>query len=434
MIDETHDPQASSWVKTADDHAEFPVQNLPLGRFSTSGGAPRTCVAIGDFVLDLAAAGPLLPADPAVQTAVAAATGDGGLAALFALAPSYRRALRRALFALLTDPAAGEAAAACLVPAASCALHLPLTVRDYTDFYAGIHHARKVGSLLRPENPLLPNYKYVPVGYHGRASSIRISPDEVIRPHGQLRPAGAEAPVLGESRRLDYEVELGFWIGGESRTGQPIPIGEANDRLAGVCLLNDWSARDIQAWEYVPLGPFLAKNFATTISPWIVTAEALAPFRTAQLPRPEGDPAPLPYLLDEGDQQGGAFSIAIEVSLSTQRMRETGAPPQVLGRTSATNLYWTPAQLVAHHTVNGCDLGAGDLIGTGTISGPDDASCGSLMELSSSGAKPIDLPGGEARTFLEDGDTVTLTGRAERTGYRSIGLGSCVSLIRQAAG
>lgn len=433
MINETHDPHASSWVESADDHADFPVQNLPFGRFSTAGGAPRPGVAVGDFVLDLAAAGPLLRGDTAVRIALDAATGEGGLTALFALAPPYRRALRRALFALLTDPAAREAATPCLVPADRCTLHLPLAVRDYTDFYAGIHHARKVGSLLRPENPLLPNYKYVPVGYHGRASSIRVSPDEVIRPRGQLRLAGEEAPVLGESRRLDYEVELGFWIGGESRPGQPIPIGEANNRLAGVCLLNDWSARDVQAWEYVPLGPFLAKNFATTISPWIVTAEALEPFRIAQPPRPEGDPAPLPYLLDENDQQGGAFAIAIEVALCTQRMREAGAPARVLGRTSATNLYWTPAQLVAHHTVNGCDLGAGDLIGTGTISGPDEASCGSLMELSSSGAKPIDLPGGEARTFLEDGDVVTLTGRAERAGYRSIGLGSCVSLIRGTA-
>ncbi|MGN6356713.1 MAG: fumarylacetoacetate hydrolase family protein, partial [Novosphingobium sp.] len=264
MIDETHDPNASSWVEGADRHVDFPVQNLPLGRFSTAGTAARVGIAIGDFVLDLSAAAPLLAGDDAVRSALGAATGSEGLKALFASAPSFRRALRRAVFALLTDGSAHQAAAKCLVPADQCALHMPFAVRDYTDFYAGIHHARKVGSLLRPENPLLPNYKHVPVGYHGRASSIRVSPDEVIRPQGQLRPAGADMPVLGPSRRLDYELELGFWIGGESSPGRPIPIGEAPERLAGVCLLNDWSARDVQAWEYVPRGPVLAKNFAPT--------------------------------------------------------------------------------------------------------------------------------------------------------------------------
>lgn len=433
MIDETHDPNASSWVETADGHADFPVQNLPLGRFSAAGSSPRVGIAIGDSVLDLGAAAQLLTGDDELRTALDAALGSDGLRALLALSSACRRALRRAVFALLTDQSAHQAAADVLLPADACDLHMPLAVRDYTDFYAGIHHARKVGSLLRPENPLLTNYKYVPVGYHGRASSVRISPDEVIRPQGQLRHADDDAPILGPTRRLDYELELGFWIGGKSSPGVPVPIEEAGGRLAGVCLLNDWSARDIQAWEYVPLGPFLAKNFATTISPWIVTAEALEPFRTPQASRADGDPSPLPYLMDETDQRKGAFAIALEVSLQSDRMRESGTSAHVLGRTNSTNLYWTPGQLVTHHTVNGCDLGAGDLIGTGTISGPDEASCGSLMELSRGGRCPIGLPGGEERTFLEDGDTVIMSGRAEMDGYRSIGLGNCVSVIRDAA-
>lgn len=431
MLDETHDPKASSWVPGADAHADFPAQNLPLGRFSVNGSAPRTGIAIGEFVLDLKAVAPLLGDDVNVVAALAAAST--GLRELFLLPSRCRRALRRAIFALLTVGDKRQLVEKCLIPAEQCVMHMPMAVRDYTDFYAGIHHARKVGSLLRPDNPLLPNYKYVPVGYHGRASSVRISPDVVVRPNGQLRPAGTEAPVLGPTRRLDYELELGFWIGGEYTPGQPIPIGNAQERLAGVCLLNDWSARDVQAWEYVPLGPFLAKNFATTITPWIITAEALAPFRTAQPARPEGDPAPLPYLLDERDQASGALGIALEVTLRTRRMREVGQPGQTLCRTTATNLYWTPAQLVTHHTVNGCDLGAGDLIGTGTISGPDKTSCGSLMELTSAGANPVKMSSGETRAFLEDGDELAITGRAEREGYRTIGFGRCVSLVRNSA-
>lgn len=427
MIDETHDPAATSWVPGADRDPAFPVQNLPLGMFSTGDTPPRAGIAIGQFVLDLAAAAPLLAQE--AESAIAAATSGGGLTALFALPPEARRGLRRAVFRLLTDPAKENAASSALVPIGSCRTHLPLTVRDFTDFYAGIHHARTVGSLLRPENPLLPNYKFVPVGYHGRASSVRVSPATVIRPNGQLRAPDAEAPVLGPSRRVDYEVELGFWIGGRSELGQPVPIDRASERIGGVCLLNDWSARDIQAWEYQPLGPFLAKNFATTVSPWIITAEALAPFRTAQPPRPEGDPAPLPYLLDEADQKDGAFDIGIEVSLRSRRMREAGREPVLLGSTRSTHLYWTPAQLVAHHSVNGCDLAAGDLMGTGTISGPDDDARGSLMELTLGGRRPVALLDGETRTFLEDGDEVCLSGRAEREGFRSIGFGTCSATV-----
>lgn len=427
MIDETHDPAALCWVPEADAHDDFPVQNLPFGIFSTPGTMPRAGVAIGEFVLDLAAVAPML--DPAAKVAVAAATSSDVLNALFVLPTHARRALRHALFRLLINPAQAQHATAALFPMAQCRLHMPLAIRDFTDFYAGIHHARAVGSLLRPDNPLLPNYKYIPVGYHGRASSVRVSGGTIVRPNGQLRPPDTDAPVLAPSRRLDYEVELGLWIGGKSELGQPIPISEAANRIAGVCLLNDWSARDIQAWEYQPLGPFLAKNFATTISPWVVTAEALAPYRVAQPARPEGDPIPLPYLLDEQDQMGGAFDICIEVSLCTQRMREDGTEPATLGRTSTTSLYWTPAQLVAHHSVNGCDLAAGDLMGTGTISGPDDHARGSLMELSRGGRQPVVLPNGETRIFLEDGDEVRLVGWAKRDGFRRIGIGIAVATI-----
>lgn len=427
MIDETHDPAARSWVPGADDHADFPVQNLPLGIFSAGGAAPRPGVAIGDFILDLRAAADLL--EGTLPATVADALGQERLNALLALESETRRALRRALFRLLTDRSREAEGYAALHPAEACRLHLPLDVRDYTDFYAGIHHARAVGALLRPENPLLPNYKYVPVGYHGRASSIRVSGGAVVRPRGQIKSADAPVPVLGPSARLDYEVELGLWIGGRSELGHPIPIERAGDHIAGFCLLNDWSARDIQAWEYQPLGPFLAKNFATTVSPWIITAEALAPFRQAQQPRPGDDPAPLPYLTGEEDQRSGAFDIGIDVAIRTRRMRERGEAGFRLGRTSASHLYWTPAQLIAHHSINGCDLAAGDLLGSGTISGPDDDSRGSLMELSRGGREPISLSSGETRTFLEDGDEITMTGWAERNGYRRIGLGICVATI-----
>ncbi|GGC01309.1 fumarylacetoacetase [Novosphingobium endophyticum] len=430
MIDHTHDPAASSWVEGADTHADFPVQNLPLGVFSTAGTAPRTGIAIGDHVLDPSAVAPLLRGKG--DAALAAIDGARTLNPLFALEPAARRELRHAVFALLTDKDHVAQCQAALIPAAQCTMHLPLAVRDYTDFYAGIHHARNVGSLLRPDNPLLPNYRYIPVGYHGRASSIRVSGGEVRRPSGQLRAPDSGVPAVGQSRRLDYEVEIGFWIGGQSELGDPVPIGRAASRIAGLCLLNDWSARDIQAWEYQPLGPFLAKNFGTTVSPWVITAEALAPFRVAQPHRPDGDPSPLPYLNDEGDQQAGALALRIDVSLRTRKMRDAGIEPVRLGRTEATNLYWTPAQLVAHHTVNGCDLAAGDLLGSGTISGAEDDAYGSLMEMSRGGTRSITLPGGETRTFLEDGDEVVLTGTANSNGFRSIGLGECRATIAPA--
>ena len=418
-IDETHDPARTSWIEGADGHADFPIQNLPLGIFSPPGGTARAGVAIGDHVVDLAGIAASLP-DAAART-----LGGMTLNALFGLPRADRVALRRRLSALLSDASHVRDIAPLLHQRAACILHLPCAIGDYTDFYAGIRHAENVGRLFRPDAPLLPNYKYVPIGYHGRASSIRASGGAVRRPLGQRKPADRDAPVFGPSQRLDYEVELGIWIGPGNPLGQPIPIGEAGDHVAGLCLLDDWSARDLQAWEYQPLGPFLAKSFQSTVSPWVVTAEALAPFRLPQPARPEGDPRPLPYLWSDADQQAGAFAIAIESWLHTPSM----AVPHRLGRVEATNLYWTAAQLVAHHASNGCNLRPGDLLGTGTISGAAAGSLGSLLEITRGGADPIRLPGGETRTFLEDGDALILTARAEAPGFVSIGFGEARARI-----
>jgi fumarylacetoacetase len=309
-------------------------------------------------------------------------------------------------------------------------MHLPCAIGDYTDFYVGIHHATNVGKQFRPDNPLLPNYKYVPIGYHGRASSVRASGEPVVRPRGQRKPAEADAPEYGPSRRLDYELELGIWIGRGNDLGQPVPIGEAGEHIAGYCLLNDWSARDLQAWEYQPLGPFLSKNFLTSISPWIVSAEALAPFRTPMPPRPEGDPDPLPYLSHDADRQSGGLSIQLEVTLSTEKMRQQGQAPHMLSRGRADSaMYWSAAQIVTHHASNGCNLQPGDLIGTGTLSTDSDQGLGSLLEISRGGKQPIELQSGEKRSFLEDGDEVTLRAWCEREGAVRIGLGECVGRV-----
>jgi fumarylacetoacetase len=307
---------------------------------------------------------------------------------------------------------------------------MPVAIGDYTDFYAGVHHAVNVGKQFRPEDPLLPNYKFVPIGYHGRASSIRPSGTQVSRPSGQRKLADRDPPLFGASSRLDFELELGAWIGRGNALGVPIPINEAGDRIAGLCLLNDWSARDLQAWEYQPLGPFLSKSFMTTISPWIVTSDALAPFRIPQPSRPMGDPAPLPYLLDELDQAGGAYAIELDVFISTPRMRQAGLAPHRLSRSRAQNLYWTLAQLVAHHTSNGCDLRPGDLLGTGTISGPHSESLGSLLEITQGGREPVNLVGGEARTFLEDGDELFLEAHTYHRHRISIGFGECRGVVK----
>jgi fumarylacetoacetase len=428
-LDSTHDPALRSWVTSANGHADFPIQNLPLGIFAPRGGAPRDGVAIGDEILDLAAAhAERLFAGEAARAA-AAASGTT-LNQLFALGASPRRALRQRLAALLSEGAPARARLQTMLHRSSeCAMHLPARIGDYTDFYAGIHHAVNVGKLFRPDNPLLANYKYMPIGYHGRASSVRVSGTPFRRPSGQRKAPAEDAPSVGPSRNLDYELELGVWIGPGNALGEPIRIGEAADHIAGFCLLNDWSARDIQAWEYQPLGPFLAKNFATTISPWVITLEALAPFRTRQLPRPEGDPALLPYLLDATDQQQGAVDLELEVLLNTPGLAAKGLPPHRLSQSNARHLYWTVAQLVAHHSVGGCNLQSGDLLGSGTISTPTADGFGSLLESTRGGREPIQLESGETRRFLEDGDEVILRARARLEGRVSIGFGECRATV-----
>ena len=416
---------ARSWVKHANGHRDFPLQNLPLGIFSRPGEALRCGVAIGDAILDLEA---VLAAGLFEGQAKAAveATRGGALNAFFALGRTARVALRERLLVLLGEHSEHQAALnAALYPASECQLHMPAKVGDYTDFYVGIQHATNVGKLFRPDNPLLPNYKYVPIGYHGRASTLRPSGTDVRRPKGQTLPAGHTEPSYGPCARLDYELELGIWIGQGNEMGQAIPIAEADQHLAGLCLLNDWSARDIQAWEYQPLGPFLSKSFITSISPWVVTAEALEPFRRAQPARPEGDPQPLPYLLDQRDQATGAFDIELEVLLLTERMREQGLPAHRLALSNTLNMYWTVAQLIAHHSVNGCQLQPGDLFGSGTLSGATPDAFGSLLETTVGGKQPVELASGELRKFLEDGDEIILRARCQGDGVASIGFGEC---------
>ncbi|MFC5373607.1 fumarylacetoacetase [Brevundimonas faecalis] len=421
-LDETHDPARVSWVEGADGHPDFPIQNLPLGVFSVD-EAPRGGVAIGDFILDLAALADSGLLSGEAQEAARAASGPE-LNALLEGGEAPRRALRRRISDLLSDPAQRERVESMLHRANDCRMHLPARIGDYTDFYVGIHHALNVGRLFRPDAPLLPNYKHVPIGYHGRASSVRPTGAPVIRPSGQLKAADAD-PIFAPSRRLDFELELGAWIGGGSGLGRPIPLAEAERRLAGLCLLNDWSARDIQAWEYQPLGPFLSKNFLTTVSPWIVTAEALEPYRTAPEPRPAGDPTPLPYLDDPTDRARGGFAIDLEVRISTRKMREEGIEDLVLSRSHARHMYWTVGQMIAHHASNGCDLRSGDLLGTGTLSAPTADGFGSLLELTRGGAEPLSLPGGETRAFLEDGDEIALSGRLSAPGFVNLGFGEC---------
>lgn len=425
QLDETHDPALTSWVASANGHGDFPIQNLPFGVFTPAGGDDRIGVAIGDVILDLRAA-----AQAGLLSEIAAeACRAPTLNQLMALPAETRRTLRRWLSAALARATLREQLSPMLHEAVECALRLPARIGDYTDFYVGIHHANNIGRQFRPDNPLLPNYKWIPIGYHGRASSIRASGVPLIRPSGQRKPPETEAPVVGPTQRLDYELELGVWIGPGNDLGTPIAIGEAAQHIAGYCLLNDWSARDFQAWEYQPLGPFLAKNFHSTISPWVITPEALAPFRIAQSPRAEGDPAPLPYLTSTEDQAHGGLAITLEVLLSTQAMRERGAAPQRLSAGPASNMYWTVNQIVTHHASNGCNLQPGDLCGTGTISAPMRDGFGSLAELSGGGKTPFRLDSGETRSFLEDGDEVILKATASAPGRVPIGFGECRALV-----
>ena len=423
VIDETNDPALTSWIDSAQG-SDFPIQNLPLGIFSVGERRRRAGVAIGDYVLDLVAIADLLDEEW---------RGDLGqpvLNAWLARGPEAERALRLRLIELLSDEKYRDEVEPELIGQTEVRMHLPCVVGDYTDFYVGIHHATNVGKQFRPDNPLLPNYKYVPIGYHGRASSVRVSGEPVIRPNGQRKPPDADAPEYGPSRRLDYELELAIWIGEGNELGSPIPIGEAGDHIAGYCVLNDWSARDIQAWEYQPLGPFLAKNFLTSVSPWVVSPQALAPFRKPMPPRAAGDPKPLPYLDDANDRKSGALAIQLDVTLSTEKMRQEGVAPHILSRGSAdAAMYWSAAQIVAHHSSNGCNLQPGDLIGTGTLSTDSDHGLGSLLEISRGGKQPVELPTGETRSFLEDGDELTLRAWCEGEGAVRIGFGECVGRV-----
>jgi fumarylacetoacetase len=426
MIDESNDPALTSWCASAQG-SDFPVQNLPLGIFSVGERRRRPGVAIGDYVLDLTGIADLL--DEEWREDLAQPVLNGWLAR----GHRAQRALRLRLQELLSDERYRDDVEEALIGQAEARMHVPCLIGDYTDFYVGIHHATNVGKQFRPDNPLLPNYKYLPIGYHGRASSVRASGEPVIRPSGQCKAPNSDAPEYGPSRRLDYELELGIWIGEGNELGQPIPIGEAGDHVAGYCLLNDWSARDLQAWEYQPLGPFLAKNFLTSVSPWVVSSQALAPFRAPIQPRPVGDPEPLPYLEDPADRESGALSIELEVTLTTEKTRQAGLPPQILSRGSAdAAMYWSAAQIVAHHSSNGCNLQPGDLIGTGTLSTDSAGGLGSLLEISQGGKQPLSLPTGETRTFLEDGDEVTLSAWCEGEGVR-IGFGECVGRVAASA-
>jgi fumarylacetoacetase len=428
-IDATHAKDLASWVASANGHSEFPIQNLPFGVFRPAGQAARGGVAIGNEILDLAALSDS-PLVPEALRAIVSAAAQPQLNALLAMPAQARRDLRHALSGLLREGAAeAERVRPLLHRAAACQLELPARIPAYTDFYAGIHHAMNIGSLMRPDNPLLPNYRYVPIGYNGRASSVRASGTDIVRPNGQRKRPDEAAPSFGPCRNLDYELELGIWIGQGNELGEPIGIDHAEAHVAGLCLLNDWSARDIQAWEYQPLGPFLSKGFGTTISPWLVTMEALAPFRSPPAPRGEGEPAPLDYLSGVQDRAQGGFEIALEVLLVTERMRAEGAAPHRLSSGTTQDLYWTIGQLVTHHSSNGCNLEPGDLFGSGTISGKEPGSFGSLMEISRGGRETLQLPNGETRTFLVDGDEIIMKARAQREGFASIGFGECRARI-----
>jgi fumarylacetoacetase len=435
-LDETHDPARRSFVETANrPDTDFPIQNLPIGVFSTGADpVPRIGVAIGDQIFDLKKAS---GASARFTQPVRHALQETSLNSLFALGRRSLRELRGIVADMLDQGGSGNQvrhhASDLLTSAQACTLHLPTKVANYTDFYAGIYHARAAGALLTPENPLPPNYKWVPIAYHGRASSVQIGQGGVRRPLGQRPPAAAgQPPSFGPSERLDFELEMGFYLASGNRLGRPIPIAEASEEIAGFTLLNDWSARDLQRWEMYPLGPFLSKSFGTSVAPWVVTADALAPFRVAALARPADDPRPLGYLFDAEDQENGGLNVHLEVFLSTAEMRAAHAPADRILTSNAKYLYWTPAQMVAHHTINGCNLQAGDLIGTGTISGPSPAELSSMLEFTSAGSKPVVLSNGEQRGFLLDGDEVTFRGRCNRDGYVSIGFGSCTGRIEAA--
>lgn len=433
-MNETHNPTRTSWVESAQGMTDFPIQNLPFGVFrSVAGGDPRVGIAIGDQILDVSACAEIVGFSGAAAES-AAACAHPFLNNLMNLGREHWSALRREVASVLaadspvfrSDQRVGEKI---LVPMSQAELLLPAQVADYTDFYASIYHATNVGSMFRPDNPLLPNYKWVPIGYHGRASSIVPGGTAVRRPRGQIKDPNADAPLFGPSRALDYEMEIGCFVGPGNQLGTPVTIERAEEHLFGLCLVNDWSARDIQTWEYQPLGPFLAKSFATTVSPWVVTLEALEPFRVPAFERTDGDPIPLPYLDSPANHARGGVDVTLEVLLRTAGMRQAGVPEHRVSRSRMADLYWTLAQMFAHHTSNGCNLRPGDLFATGTISGSGKDARGCLLELTWRGTEPLALPGGETRKFLEDGDEVIMRGYCERPGTARIGFGECRGII-----
>jgi fumarylacetoacetase len=425
QLNKTHDAFLTSWVTSAQaEGSDFPIQNLPFGRFQIAAKKDgwRIGIAIGDQILDLRQALSSV-AWEANAARMLAPLAVGDLNAHMAESVVNRSAFRAAMSSALAAGSPHQAAlASCLVAQSEAEMSVPCRIADYTDFFTSIHHATNVGKLFRPDNPLMPNYKYVPIGYHGRASSINVSGTNFKRPHGQILPLGQEVPIFSPSKRLDYELELAAYISASNVQGVPIDIADAEDALFGMGLLNDWSARDVQAWEYQPLGPFLAKSFASTVSPWVVTMEALAPFRVP-FTRVEGDPQPMSYLASKANSESGAINITLEVWLQTKNMAQSGEAAVRISQSNFVDAYWTLAQLVAHHTVNGCNLQTGDLFGSGTMSGPKPEQGGALLELSQGGKNPLLLPNGETRAFLEDGDTVILRGYCKAAGHASIGLG-----------
>lgn len=436
--DWNHSAGPRSWVESANaPQSGFPIQNLPFALVQrTDADLPHLGVAIGDAILDLfAASDHRLLRD--LPDELAAACRQPTLNALMALGPSVWSQLRGRLQEILREGSPDEQVCRTqpvMLERRGARLLLPVSIGDYTDFYASIDHARHIGSMFRPEHPLLPNYKYVPVGYHGRASTVVVSGTEIRRPSGQIVATEGTPPAFAPTRRLDYELEVGFFVGPGNDLGMPVPIAQAETRIFGLCLLNDWSARDIQRWEYQPLGPFLGKSFATTISPWVVPMAALRPFRIPAYPRPAGDPTPLPYLLDARDQEHGGLELVLEVWMQSDAMARAGHPAVLLSRSNFRSMYWTPAQMLAHHASNGCAMRPGDLIGSGTVSGPGKGEYGCLQELTEGGRDPVSLPGGELRRFLEDGDCVILRGYAEREGVPRISLGECSGRILPACG
>lgn len=431
LINETHDVSLTSWVSSANsENCDFPIQNLPFATFKRKGSneALRGGVAIGDQILDLAQVAQSGLFTGEVQDALQAAS-ESTLNKLMGLGSKASSALRLALSRALRSGSEQQAALkSCLVAQADAEYGMPCTIGDYTDFYTSVYHATAVGSLFRPDNPLLPNYKWVPIGYHGRSSTIGISGQSFHRPQGQTKAPDANEPSFGPCKRLDYELEMGIFIGKGNEMGHPIKITEADDHVFGLCLFNDWSARDIQAWEYQPLGPFLAKNFASTISPWIVTMEALAPYRVA-FSRPAEDPQPMEYLSSSFNSEQGSFDVQLECLLETEKMRNAGDDAALLSTSSFKHSYWTVAQMVTHHSVNGCAMQPGDLLGSGTQSGPEHEEAGSLLELTRGGKESISLPNGEERKFLEDGDAVIMRGYCAKDGFARIGFGEVVGTV-----